>query len=254
MDRRAAEAAACIAPLRAGAGKPHFPENLALHLTWPASRLPGSEVALPWRGIPAGGALPRAHKPSSSGVLEMTQESCGYPRGLWTCRGAAQPPPGDKCHAGTRAARQSCSTTGKGEAAVKSPWRLHCGLKDGSVAAAAAKRLRQAASAPLGGHRHQMTSPPFPKRGQAGRGECALIPRSPRESARLPGEARSGRHPRLQSCRSGLGGDNAALPGSIQLLSQPRAPSPPGRQPGMGLPVGSLASGLFVGLCGSFEG
>lgn len=93
MDRRAAEAAACVAPLRAGAGKPHFPENLALHLTWPASRLLGLEVALPWRGIPAGGALPRAHKPSSSGVLEMTQESSGCPRGLWTCRGAAQPPP-----------------------------------------------------------------------------------------------------------------------------------------------------------------
>lgn len=234
-------------------------ENPISRKIWPCTSpgpLPGC-LARRWH-FPGGGSRPGGSAPST-----QTQQlrgvgndagSSGCPRGLWTCRGAAQPPPGDKCHAGTRAARQSCSTTGKGEAAVKSPWRLHCGLKDGSVAAAAAKRLRQAASAPLGGHRHQMTSPPFPKWGQAGRGERALIPRSPRESARLPGEARSGRHPRLQSCRSGLGGDNAALPGSIQLLSQPRAPSLPGRQPGMGLPVGSLASGLFAGLCGSFEG
>lgn len=199
-------------PFASRCGKTPFPgkSGPAPHLARFQAAWLGGGTSL--EGDPGRGALPRAHKPSSSGVLEMTQGAAGAPEGCGRAVELLNTPLGDKCHAGTRAARQSCSTTGKGEAAVKSPWRLHCGLKDGSVAAAAAKRLRQAASAPLGGHRHQTTSPPFPKQGQAGRGERALIPRSPRESARLPGEARSGRHPRLQSCRSGLGGDNAALP------------------------------------------
>lgn len=155
MDRRAAEAAACIAPLRAGAGKPHFPANLALHLTWPAPRLLGSEVALPRRGIPAkGGSAPSTQTQQLWGVGNDAGER-RVPQGAvdvrWSCSAS---PRGTNVRRGHAQARQSCGTTGKREAAVRSPWRLHCGLKDGSVPAAAAKRLRQAASAPLGGHPH----------------------------------------------------------------------------------------------------
>ena len=66
------------------------------------------------------------------------------------------------------------------------------------------------------------------------RGKRATPPDAPSESLQLPEASRSGRHPRQQSTESGLA-DNAALSGSIQLLSQLHPPSQPGRRAVTGL-------------------
>lgn len=163
-------------------------ENPVSRKIWPCTRpgpLPGCLARCRWR-CPGGGSQPggsvlspeqgslralstqtqpgrqakgshgsNASTPSNggTGVLEMTRrrgaetlrdapggcecvaELFSLPRVTNVTRGHAQPP-------------RLCCTSGKREAAVRSPRRLHCGLKDGSVSAAIAKRLRQAAALP----------------------------------------------------------------------------------------------------------
>lgn len=172
--------------------------------------------------LEAGEGQPASGHPAR-GAAPPVQRTCGKSpdpqrcsRGLRTCGGAALPSLGDKCHAGTHAASPPSLREREQRGGCSIPRRRRRRWQAGPGSAAIGARLCRAGTLPgrrAAGRQHttaagkktcSVTETGATSAEAAAGSASSLAPR-PTESLQLPRASRSGKSPRQQSTRSGLG-------------------------------------------------